>query len=81
MNAGARQCWKRRLTILIPSKRILSITERRFSELVNDIDGGRVELLVILGGNPAYNTPADLKLDLNRLSKVKLRVHLKFAQG
>ncbi len=46
------------------------------SELVNDIDGGRVELLVILGGNPAYNTPADLKLDLNRLSKVKLRVHL-----
>ncbi len=32
-------------------------------ELVDDIDAGRVELLVILGGNPVYNTPADLKLD------------------
>ncbi len=45
-------------------------------ELVQDIDGGLVELLVILGGNPAYNTPADLKLDQNRLFKTKLRVHL-----
>jgi MoCo/4Fe-4S cofactor protein with predicted Tat translocation signal len=45
-------------------------------ELVNDIDGGRVELLVIMGGNPAYNTPADLKLDLARLFRTKLRVHL-----
>lgn len=45
-------------------------------ELVQDIDAGRVELLVILGGNPAYNTPADLKLDQNRLFKTKLRVHL-----
>ncbi len=45
-------------------------------ELVNDIDGGRVELLIILGGNPAYNTPADLKLDQERLFKTKLRVHL-----
>jgi MoCo/4Fe-4S cofactor protein with predicted Tat translocation signal len=45
-------------------------------ELVQDIDGGRVELLVILGGNPAYNTPSDLKLDQNRLFKTKLRVHL-----
>ncbi len=46
------------------------------TDLVREIDAGRVELLIILGGNPAYNTPADLKLDLNRLSKVKLRVHL-----
>jgi MoCo/4Fe-4S cofactor protein with predicted Tat translocation signal len=45
-------------------------------ELVQDIDAGRVELLVILGGNPAYNTPADLKLDQNRLFKTTLRVHL-----
>ncbi|MDX6385135.1 MAG: hypothetical protein QOK48_2708 [Blastocatellia bacterium] len=45
-------------------------------ELVTDIDAGRVETLIIIGGNPAYNTPADLKLDLNRLSKVKLRAHL-----
>ncbi|HKP38305.1 MAG TPA: TAT-variant-translocated molybdopterin oxidoreductase [Pyrinomonadaceae bacterium] len=45
-------------------------------ELVTDIDAGKVELLVIIGGNPAYNTPWDLRLDLNRLNKVKLRAHL-----
>jgi MoCo/4Fe-4S cofactor protein with predicted Tat translocation signal len=45
-------------------------------ELVNDIDAGRVELLVILGGNPVYNTPVDLKLDFERLKKAKLRIHL-----
>jgi len=45
-------------------------------ELINDIDGGRVEMLVIVGGNPVYNTPADLKLDKDRMFKTKLRVHL-----
>ena len=45
-------------------------------DLVQDIDAGRVEMLVIVGGNPAYNTPADLKLDQNRLFKTKLRIHL-----
>ena len=46
-------------------------------ELVGDIDAGRVKMMVILGGNPAYNTPADLKLNLERLKdKVPLRVHL-----
>ena len=49
-------------------------------DLINDIDAGRVELLVILGGNPVYNTPADLKLDYeNRLKKhdeTMVRVHL-----
>lgn len=45
-------------------------------ELVADIDAGRVKMLVILGGNPAYSTPADLKLDKDRMAKVPLRVHL-----
>jgi len=46
-------------------------------DLINDIDAGRVDLLVIIGGNPVHNTPLDLKLDFNRLDpKVKLRVHL-----
>ncbi len=44
-------------------------------ELVTDIDAGRVKMLVILGGNPAYNTPIDLRLNLDRLNKVPLRVH------
>jgi molybdopterin-containing oxidoreductase family iron-sulfur binding subunit len=45
-------------------------------ELVGDIDAGKVDTLIILGGNPAYNTPVDLRLDFNRLEKVKLRAHL-----
>ncbi len=45
-------------------------------ELVGDIDAGKVDVLIIIGGNPAYNTPVDLKLDFNRLEKVKLRAHL-----
>lgn len=44
--------------------------------LVQEIDGGQVKMLVILGGNPVYNTPADLKLNKERLDKVPLRVHL-----
>ena len=45
-------------------------------ELVSDIDAGRVEMLVMLGGNPVYNAPADLRFDKTRLDKIKLRVHL-----
>jgi molybdopterin-containing oxidoreductase family iron-sulfur binding subunit len=46
-------------------------------ELVGDIDAGRVKLLVILGGNPAYNTPADLRINLERINeKVPLRVYV-----
>jgi molybdopterin-containing oxidoreductase family iron-sulfur binding subunit len=54
-----------------------SVDQRQsLQDLVNDLDAGRVELLVILGGNPVYNTPVDLKLDFERLKKAKLRVHL-----
>ncbi|MEP7076447.1 MAG: TAT-variant-translocated molybdopterin oxidoreductase [Acidobacteriota bacterium] len=46
-------------------------------ELMTDIDNGRVKMLVILGGNPVYSTPADLKLTFERLNeKVPLRIHL-----
>ncbi|HEX8283835.1 MAG TPA: TAT-variant-translocated molybdopterin oxidoreductase [Pyrinomonadaceae bacterium] len=44
--------------------------------LVSDIDSGAVDILVIVGGNPVYTTPADLKLDAARMKKVKLAVHL-----
>ena len=50
--------------------------KQSLQELINDIDGGHVEMLVIVGGNPVYNTPADLKLDKDRIFKSKLRVHL-----
>ena len=48
-------------------------------ELIGDIDGGRVKMLVILGGNPVYNTPTDLKLNAERMqsiSKAGLTIHL-----
>jgi MoCo/4Fe-4S cofactor protein with predicted Tat translocation signal len=44
-------------------------------ELVGDMDAGQVDLLLIIGGNPVYNAPADLQF-AERLSKVPLRVHL-----
>ncbi|MDB6064260.1 MAG: molybdopterin oxidoreductase, iron-sulfur binding subunit [Pedosphaera sp.] len=44
-------------------------------ELVQDMDAGRVECLVILGGNPVFSAPADFAF-AEQLSKVKLRVHL-----
>jgi molybdopterin-containing oxidoreductase family iron-sulfur binding subunit len=54
-----------------------SVDQRQsLQDLINDIDAGKVELLVILGGNPAYNTPADLKLSFERLQKARLRIHL-----
>ncbi len=45
-------------------------------ELVADIDANKVKMLVILGGNPVYNTPFDLKLNADRLNKIPLRIHL-----
>jgi len=44
-------------------------------ELVNDMFNGQVDTLIILGGNPAYNAPADLNF-IGALNKVKLRVHV-----
>ncbi|HSR66411.1 MAG TPA: TAT-variant-translocated molybdopterin oxidoreductase [Acidobacteriota bacterium] len=43
-------------------------------ELVDDMNGGDVEVLLILGANPAYDAPADLDL-ASALDKVPLRVH------
>jgi molybdopterin-containing oxidoreductase family iron-sulfur binding subunit len=45
-------------------------------DLVADINGGKVDLLIILGGNPAYDAPADLDFtDALKNGKVPLRVH------
>jgi molybdopterin-containing oxidoreductase family iron-sulfur binding subunit len=57
-----------------PGTEKLQIEQLR--ELIADIDGSRVKMLVILGGNPVYNTPADVKLNAERMNKVLLRVHL-----
>src|SRR5205085_3943604 len=47
--------------------------------LVNDIDAGQVEMLIIVGGNPVYNAPADFQFreHLKKLNdQKKLTAHL-----
>ncbi len=45
-------------------------------ELVADMNAGKVDLLIILGSNPAYDAPADLNFaDSLKSGKVPLRVH------
>ncbi|MGA9073881.1 MAG: molybdopterin oxidoreductase, partial [Candidatus Sulfotelmatobacter sp.] len=46
-------------------------------DLVSDISAGKVDLLLILGGNPAYDAPADLDFaNVLKSNKAPLRVHL-----
>jgi molybdopterin-containing oxidoreductase family iron-sulfur binding subunit len=47
----------------------------QLQELVGEMNAGTVGLLVVLGGNPVYTAPADLKFT-DALDKVGLRVHL-----
>jgi molybdopterin-containing oxidoreductase family iron-sulfur binding subunit len=43
-------------------------------QLNNEINSGAVELLVMLGGNPVYNAPADFSF-ADSLAKIPFRVH------
>ena len=46
------------------------------NELVANMRGGKVDLLIILGGNPVYDAPHDLDFaDVMKSGKVPLRVH------
>lgn len=44
-------------------------------DLVADLNSGAVKSLVILGGNPVYNAPADLNF-AEAMMKARLRIHL-----
>jgi len=44
-------------------------------DLVADMDAGKVDLLLILSGNPVYTAPADLRF-ADAMAKVRLRAHL-----
>ncbi len=44
-------------------------------ELVGEMNAGTVDFLLILGGNPVYTVPADLKFG-DALDKVRLRAHV-----
>jgi molybdopterin-containing oxidoreductase family iron-sulfur binding subunit len=51
-------------------------------ELVADMHAGKVDLLVILGGNPVYDAPADLNFaDALKSTKVAMRVYLGLYQN
>jgi len=51
-------------------------------ELVGDMQADKVDLLVILGGNPAYDAPADLDFaNVLKNGKTPLRVHLGLYQN
>jgi molybdopterin-containing oxidoreductase family iron-sulfur binding subunit len=49
---------------------------QQIAELAKDMDEGRVRMLVVLGGNPAYTAPADLKFAEHLKKGRFLRVHL-----
>jgi molybdopterin-containing oxidoreductase family iron-sulfur binding subunit len=44
-------------------------------ELAKDLDSGAAQMVIILGGNPAFNTPADLKF-AEKLAKAPFIVYL-----
>jgi molybdopterin-containing oxidoreductase family iron-sulfur binding subunit len=45
-------------------------------ELASDINSGKVDLLIILGGNPAYDAPTDLQFgEVLKSNKAPLRIH------
>src|ERR1700728_277302 len=51
-------------------------------ELVGDINAGKIDLLIILGGDPAYDAPSDLEFaDVLKNGKIPLRVHLGLYQN
>ncbi len=54
--------------LVLPANRI------GFRELVDEMYGGGLELLVVLGGNPRYDAPADFDF-AGAFEKVKLRIH------
>lgn len=51
-------------------------------ELVSDMRAGKVDMLIILGGNPAYDAPADFGFaDVLKNGGIPLRIHLGLYQN
>lgn len=45
------------------------------AELSRDLGSGQVEALIIIGGNPVFNAPADLEFE-RKLSQIRFTLHL-----
>jgi Fe-S-cluster-containing dehydrogenase component len=61
-------------TVSVASALSLPGNQIPFRDLVEEMQRGAVELLVVLGGNPRYDAPADFYF-ADAFKKVKLRVH------
>jgi molybdopterin-containing oxidoreductase family iron-sulfur binding subunit len=54
----------------LKSRRHKKTSVQALTDLTRSINGGSVELLLILGGNPVYDCPADVKLELRGNSQM-----------
>jgi len=52
-----------------------AVSAASFADLATDMGAGRVQMLVILGGNPVFTSPIDIAFG-ERLAKVGLTIHL-----
>jgi len=58
-----------------PAAARVEVQQDSMRELARAMGAGEVEALIVLGGNPAYNAPADTKF-ADSLNKVRFSVHL-----
>ncbi len=65
----------RTVTYIAPIQALAEPEAESLRILTEDMAAGQVDTLIVLGGNPVYNAPAD-RLFGQRLSKVGLSVHL-----
>jgi MoCo/4Fe-4S cofactor protein with predicted Tat translocation signal len=75
VNAGLENLGK--TLTFVPFKDAVLPSRGEFEKLVRAMHEGKVETLVMLGGNPAYNAPADLDFK-GALKKVKTSIHLSY---
>ena len=61
------------------SPEVRAVPSGNLAVLAGDLDAGRVKHLFILGGNPAYNAPSDLRFG-ERMAKASFTVHLALYQ-
>ena len=61
------------------SPEVRAVPSGNLAVLAGDLDAGRVKHLFILGGNPAYNAPSDLRFG-ERMAKASFAVHLSLYQ-
>jgi len=59
---------------LIPLKDAALSDTEKLKELCGEMSSGNIDTLIILGGNPVYNTPVDFQFQ-SALSKIKNTIH------